>query len=72
MTCREALNYVAKILHLLHDEVKDKPFELELSWICQESGWKHRFVPEEIVSAAEEWAKKAIEDDEMADDDMET
>lgn len=69
MTCAEALKYVAKVLHLLHDEVKDKPFELEMSWICEASNWKHQLVPDNTKDRAEEWAKKSIEDDEMADDD---
>lgn len=69
MTCREALKYVAKILHLLHDEVKDKPFEMELSWVCEESKWMHEMVPSSLRDEVEEWAKKAIEDDEMDDDD---
>ncbi len=72
MTCREALNYVAKVMHVLHDEVKDKPFELELSWICEASKWQHALVPSEIRDEAQNWAKKTIEEDEMDDDeDME-
>ncbi len=30
MTCREALASVAKIIYSVHDDVKDKEFELEL------------------------------------------
>lgn len=69
MTCAEALKYIAKILHLLHDAVKDKPFELELSWICEASKWQHKLVPDTLRDEVEVWAKKAIEDDEMEDDD---
>ena len=28
----------------VHDDVKDKEFELELSWVCEESGWTHKQV----------------------------
>ena len=28
----------------VHDDVKDKEFELELSWVCEESGWTHKKV----------------------------
>lgn len=28
----------------VHDEAKDKAFELELSWICEESGREHKRV----------------------------
>lgn len=68
LTCREALKEVAKIIHTLHDESKDKPFELEMSWVCEESGNTHSAVPKELITEAEEWAKKAIEDAEMDDD----
>lgn len=27
-------------LYKVHEE-DGKPFELEMSWICKESGWKH-------------------------------
>lgn len=53
---------------MLHDEAKDKPFELEMSWVCEETGWKYQSVPQEQVKAAEEWAKASIESDEMDDD----
>ncbi|CAM9188890.1 unnamed protein product, partial [Ectocarpus sp. 13 AM-2016] len=68
MTCKEAMKQVCKILHVLHDEAKDKPFELEMSWVCEESGWKYQAVPQAQVKEAEEWAKQSIESDEMDDD----
>lgn len=37
LTCREALVFVAKMLNLTHEEFKDKRFEIELSWLCEES-----------------------------------
>jgi 20S proteasome subunit alpha 7 len=69
MTCREALGHVAKIIHILHDEAKDKPFELEMSWVCEATKWKHDLVPAELVKEANEWAKASIEADEMDDGD---
>jgi 20S proteasome subunit alpha 7 len=69
MTCKEVINWITKILHMLHDEVKDKPFELELSWICEESKWKHVLVPKELREGALKWAKEKIEEDDMEDDD---
>mmetsp|Transcript_3991 Transcript_3991/g.5257 ORF Transcript_3991/g.5257 Transcript_3991/m.5257 type:complete len:259 (-) Transcript_3991:99-875(-) len=68
LSCKDALKEIAKIIHTLHDESKDKPFELEMSWICEESKWKHTTVPKDMITEAEEWAKKAIEDAEMEDD----
>jgi 20S proteasome subunit alpha 7 len=57
LTCREVLKDLARTIHSVHDDVKDKEFELELSWICEESGWKHKMVPRELSSKAEEEAK---------------
>src|SRR5687767_12796204 len=41
LTCKQATVEVAKIIYKLHDDVKDKEFELEMSWLCEESGRKH-------------------------------
>ncbi|RLN95929.1 hypothetical protein BBJ28_00014038 [Nothophytophthora sp. Chile5] len=57
-----------KLLHTLHDEVRH-PFELELSWLCQESNWQHHLVPDKLRDEVNEWAIQSIKEDEMADDD---
>jgi 20S proteasome subunit alpha 7 len=44
MTCREGIIAVAKIIYEVHDEAKDKAFELELSWVCDESNKQHQRV----------------------------
>lgn len=49
-------------IHTVHDEAKDKAFELELSWISPASGWKHAAVPKEVADEAEAKAKKIIEE----------
>merc|ERR1712100_584810 len=53
LTCEEALVYVAKIIHKVHDE-KDRDFELECAWICPGSGDKFGAVPKDKLKAAEE------------------
>lgn len=68
MTCREAVKEVAKIIHQVHDEVKDKEFELEMSWICEESKYEHTEVPKDILAEAEKAAKAALDED-MQDQD---
>jgi hypothetical protein len=45
-------------IHQVHDEAKDKDFELELSWIAPASGWKHVSVPKAIADAAGTKAKE--------------
>jgi len=57
MTCKDALVHVAKMLHLCHEEFKEKKFEIELSWICDESKHLHQLVPTELKENAE---KKSI------------
>jgi len=62
LTCREALFHVARILNKVHDE--QKPFELEINWICKETGYTHAVVAPELIKEAEEQAKKALEDED--------
>jgi len=70
MTCKEAVKEVAKIIYVVHDEVKDKAFELELSWVGTESNGIHQMVPKDIAKEAEELAKKSMEEDSDSDDDL--
>lgn len=73
-TTDEAVKHIAKILTLLHQENKDnegKKLELELSWICEASGWKHVGVPKNVISAAMVWAKEQLEADDDDDDEAE-
>ena len=69
ITVSEGVRQLAKIVHALHDGAKDKPFELEMSWLCEGSGWKHEGVPRDVISEAVEWAKKEIDEDADGDDD---
>mmetsp|Transcript_16953 Transcript_16953/g.24613 ORF Transcript_16953/g.24613 Transcript_16953/m.24613 type:complete len:275 (+) Transcript_16953:44-868(+) len=69
ITVREGIRQLARMVHAFHDDGKDKPFELEMSWLCEESGWEHRGVPRDIISEAVEWAKKDIEEAEEGDED---
>lgn len=48
----------------VHDE-DGKPFELEISWICDESGRTHQRVPEPLLSEAIAAAKAALADSDM-------
>jgi 20S proteasome subunit alpha 7 len=66
MTCREAVTEVAKILYAQHDPAKDKPMEVELSWICDATDKMHMLVPPAIKEEAETAAKafrEAMDDD---------
>jgi len=69
ITCREAVKEIAKIIYKLHDEVKEKDMELEMSWVCDESKRRHVFVPDDIKAEAIAEAKAAKEKEEMDSDD---
>jgi len=73
ITCRQAVKEIARIVYNLHDEVKDKGFELEMTWICEESKLQHVSVPGELRDAAIKAAKEAKEkaDKESDSDDDE-
>ncbi|KAL0282023.1 UNVERIFIED_CONTAM: Proteasome subunit alpha type-3 [Sesamum angustifolium] len=74
MTCRQGVIEVAKIGYSLildlfckqylwvHDEAKDKAFELEMSWVCDESNRQHQKVPDSLLEEAKEAAKAALEE----------
>jgi 20S proteasome subunit alpha 7 len=66
LTCREAVTAIAKIIHKVHDDSKDKLWELEMSWVCNESGRKFQLVPANLVEEAESLAKVALAEEEAA------
>lgn len=49
------------------ESTKDKEFELEITWICDETQSLHQPVPKELLDDAETQAKKDDEDEEMND-----
>jgi 20S proteasome subunit alpha 7 len=50
-------------LHSVHDD--EKPFELELSWVCEDSQNEFKQVPAELVAEANAAAKAALADSDM-------
>ena len=68
LTCRQAVTELARIIYKCHDDPSGKPFELEMSWVCTESGGTHCSIPADIQSAAEAAAKAALEAEEEGAD----
>merc|ERR1712059_201636 len=66
----EMMQEAAKIIYRVHDEVKDKMFELELSWVGEFTDGVHKRVPEKVQAEAEKYAKSAMEEDSDSDEDM--
>lgn len=45
----------------MHDDAKEKEFELEMSWIGDETNGLHLPVPKELAAEAERKAKESLE-----------
>ncbi|XP_051057744.1 proteasome subunit alpha type-3-like [Phodopus roborovskii] len=69
MTCRDVVKEVAKITYTVHDEVKDKALELELSWVGELTKGRHEIVPKDIKEEAEKYAKESLKEEDESDDD---
>merc|ERR1711935_62627 len=63
LTARDAVKHIARIIYQNHDDMKDKIFYLEMSWVCAETGGRHVPVPRDIVTEAEKAAKESIDED---------
>ncbi|EGO01808.1 hypothetical protein SERLA73DRAFT_177329 [Serpula lacrymans var. lacrymans S7.3] len=61
MSTREAVLEAARIIYLVHDDAKEKEFELEMSWIGDETNGLHLAVPKDLLDEAEQKAKEALE-----------
>lgn len=61
LTCKAAVKEIAKILHTVHDE--EKPFEIEMAWICDDSKKQFVKVPADLVAEADKAAKDALNSD---------
>jgi len=46
---------------LVHDDAKEKEFELEVSWIGDETNGRHVPVPRDLFEEADRKAKEALE-----------
>lgn len=54
----------AKVIYAVHDEIKDKHFELEMGWVGSATDGKFQFVPKAVFDEAESYAKAALESDD--------
>lgn len=69
ITCAEAAVEIAKIIYKLHDDIKDKDFELELSWVKANAKGeiRHEMVPKEVLANAARIGKEAREKEDRDD-----
>ncbi|KAK0482120.1 20S proteasome subunit [Armillaria luteobubalina] len=61
ISMRQAVLDAARIIYLVHDDAKEKEFELEMSWIGDETNGLHLPVPKDLFDEAEKKAKEALE-----------
>ena len=45
-----------------HEESREKKYEYELSWICEETNHQHKLVPKDLIADAALKAEAAIEE----------
>lgn len=64
---REMMKEASKIIHVVHDKVKDKEFKLELTWVGKETGGKHKPVDGEDYKSAETYGLNSVNEDEDQD-----
>jgi 20S proteasome subunit alpha 7 len=57
-------------IYLVHDELKDKHFELELSWVGKHTNGLHVKVPDNVQQEAEKTAKAALEEESDSEEDI--
>ncbi|XP_001945150.1 proteasome subunit alpha type-3-like [Acyrthosiphon pisum] len=67
MTCKELIKEAVKIIYMVHDELKDKQFELELSWVGSHTNGKHEEVSKEVFDDALKYAKASLDDNSGSD-----
>lgn len=49
ITCREAVAKICEILYDVHDNAKDRIWDVQLGWVCEESKHVFQAVPEELI-----------------------
>uniref|UniRef100_A0A3B5L450 Proteasome subunit alpha type-3 n=1 Tax=Xiphophorus couchianus TaxID=32473 RepID=A0A3B5L450_9TELE len=54
-------------IYIVHDEVKDKAFELELSWVGDVTNGRHELVPKDVKEEAEKYAKVRLYETECSE-----
>lgn len=67
MSHKDLIREAARIIYLLHDELKDKQFELEMSWVGKHTNGRHERVPLKDKAEAETKARQAMDEDSDSD-----
>lgn len=68
ISCNDAVKELAKIVVGVHDDAKDKDYEIEMVWVSDVGPKKAQLVPKELIDAAQKEAIAAAEEDDMDDE----
>jgi len=68
MDIEQLITEAGKIIFQVHDELKDKLFKMELSWVCDLSGGLHQSVPKEWYTKAYQAGIESKRDDDSDND----
>lgn len=64
LSARDAVKQAARIIHLAHEDNKDKDYELEVSWCSAlETNGLHQFVPDDLLQEAIKFAEEDDDED---------
>lgn len=68
MTMEQATFEAAKIIYQIHDELKDKDFKLEISWVGEETGGIHQLLPNAAYEKANKAGREAMDQGDSDED----
>lgn len=68
LNCEQLTVEAAKIIHQVHDELKDKEFKLEMSWVGRPSEGKHKPLPANVYEAADKAGREAMNQNDSDDE----
>lgn len=68
LTCKEAVKELAKIIVGVHDDAKDKEYEIEMVWVSDQGSKKAQLVPKDLIESAQKQAIAAAQEDDMDDE----
>lgn len=68
ITAAQAVKEAAKIIYMAHEENKDSEFELEITWVCEETNGRHEPVPKSLLNEAQQYAEREVNGEEMEED----
>uniref|UniRef100_A0A8R1HVT0 Proteasome subunit alpha type n=1 Tax=Caenorhabditis japonica TaxID=281687 RepID=A0A8R1HVT0_CAEJA len=64
---QQLVKEAARIIIAVRDENKDKNIQIEMGWVGEHTDGKYETVPDDVVTAAEEWAAAKLDEDDMED-----